>query len=141
MAIDIWFLYYQTNTNIRLFYFSPFRFSEPETPSRLQPSFSVSHQMLTHQPENVSRLLESSHISEGHSPPLTATNLTVVDPLRTAEPSPHPASLCDSSLVNQNLQKAQNPDNSKTNSSLSRTNVSKTQIHRPFSPTWWWSFV
>lgn len=100
------------------------------------------HQM----PEVISRLSDASRLSDGgisrlsdslseaHSPPLVATNLSLTGPLRVAVPSPHTPSSRGSPPSHQ-TQHLHHP----TSQGLIRVitpppNPKPPQIHRPFSP-------
>ncbi|CAK9819112.1 hypothetical protein ANTPLA_LOCUS10074 [Anthophora plagiata] len=118
-------------------------------PPRLHPHEGLLHHPhVQHQlPEGMSRISEGSRLSDGgisrlsdslseaHSPPLMATNLSVTGPLRVAVPSPHTPSSRGSPPANQ-----QTPQGQSQGQGLIRVatppppNPKPPQIHRPFSP-------
>lgn len=121
-------------------------------PPRLHPHDSLLHHpQIQHQlPEGMSRISEGSRLSDGgisrlsdslseaHSPPLMATNLSVTGPLRVAVPSPHTPSSRGSPTASQ-----QTPQGQSQGQGLIRVatppplNPKPPQIHRPFSPAWY----
>ncbi|XP_066591109.1 homeobox protein SIX3 [Prorops nasuta] len=127
-------------------------------PSRLHPHDSLLHQHQVHPqhqqlPEGISRISEGSRLSDGgisrlsdslseaHSPPLMATNLSVTGPLRVAVPSPHtPSSRGSPPSAQQTPQAQQQPQpQGQPQQGLIRVatpppNPKPPQIHRPFSP-------
>ncbi|CAL7936554.1 unnamed protein product [Xylocopa violacea] len=118
-------------------------------PPRLHPHDGLLHHPhVQHQlPEGMSRISEGSRLSDGgisrlsdslseaHSPPLMATNLSVTGPLRVAVPSPHTPSSRGSPPSSQPT-----PQGQSQGQGLIRVatppppNPKPPQIHRPFSP-------
>lgn len=86
----------------------------------------------------ISRLSDS--LSEAHSPPLMATNLSVTGPLRVAVPSPHTPSSRGSPPPPASQP---TPQGQSQGQGLIRVatppppNPKPPQIHRPFSPAWY----
>lgn len=111
-------------------------------PPRIHHHDTLLHHPHHQLPESVSRLSETSRLSDGgisrlsdslseaHSPPLVATNLSVTGPLRVAVPSPHTPSSRGSPPSNQHTPKGQGLIRVAT----PPINPKPPQIHRPFSP-------
>ncbi|XP_012222428.1 homeobox protein SIX3 isoform X4 [Linepithema humile] len=116
-------------------------------PPRLHP-----HDGLLHHPhpqhqlsEGISRISEASRLSDGglsrlsdslseaHSPPLMAANLSVTGPLRVAVPSPHTPSSRGSPPPRQPTPQGQSQGQGLIRVATPPPNP-KPQIHRPFSP-------
>ena len=125
-------------------------------PPRLHPHDNLIHH--SHHPhhqlsEGISRISEGSRLSDGgisrlsdslseaHSPPLVATNLTVTGPLRVAVPSPHTPSSGGSPPSNHHqttpLLQTSHASHGLIRLSTPPPNPKPPQIHRPFSPAWY----
>ncbi|XP_016844987.1 protein Optix isoform X1 [Nasonia vitripennis] len=121
-------------------------------PPRLYPHETLLHHPHPpppHQlPEGLSRLSDTSRLSdslsEAHSPPLVATNLSVTGPLRVAVPSPHtPSSRGSPPSITQTQAPPPPPPTTQHQgsgggiirlASSPPPNPKPPQIHRPFSP-------
>ncbi|XP_046746610.1 homeobox protein SIX3 [Diprion similis] len=117
-------------------------------PPRLHP-----HKGLLHHPhpphqltEGISRLSEGSRLSDGgvsrlsdslseaHSPPLMATNLSVTGPLRIAVPSPHTPSSRGSPPAGQHTPQGHGQGQGLKRIATPPPHPTPPKIHRPFSP-------
>ncbi|XP_011067593.1 PREDICTED: homeobox protein SIX3 isoform X1 [Acromyrmex echinatior] len=117
-------------------------------PPRLHP-----HEGLLHHPhpqhqlsEGISRISETSRLSDGglsrlsdslseaHSPPLMAANLSVTGPLRVAVPSPHTPSSRGSPPPRQPTPQGQSQGQGLIRVATPPPANPRPQIHRPFSP-------
>lgn len=139
------------NSNLKAAMLSNSRLPDPLglPPPRLHPHEGLLHHPhVQHQlPERISdgsRLSDggisrlSDSLSEAHSPPLMATNLSVTGPLRVAVPSPHTPSSRGSPPPPPASQPT--PQGQSQGQGLIRVatppppNPKPPQIHRPFSP-------
>lgn len=109
-------------------------------PPRLHPHDGLLHHPHPQHPlpEGISRISEGSRLSDGlseaHSPPLMATNLSVTGPLRVAVPSPHTPSSRGSPSSNQQTPQGQAQGQGLIRVATPPPNPKPPQIHRPFSP-------
>ncbi|XP_012277696.1 homeobox protein SIX6 isoform X2 [Orussus abietinus] len=109
-------------------------------PPRLHPHEGLLHHPHPqHQlPEGISRISEGSRLSDSlsdaHSPPLVATNLSVTGPLRVAVPSPHTPSSRGSPPSTQQTPQGQSQSQGLIRVATPPQNPKPPQIHRPFSP-------
>ncbi|XP_011302198.1 homeobox protein SIX3 [Fopius arisanus] len=140
---------------------SPFQAVGPrdDLGSRLPEPLGLHHSRLHHHetilhhphpqhqlPEGISRLSDASRLSDGgisrlsdslseaHSPPLVATNLSVTGPLRVAVPSPHTPSSRGSPPNQTSHHIQQKPGQGLIRVATPPINPKPPQIHRPFSP-------
>ncbi|XP_012264763.1 homeobox protein SIX3 [Athalia rosae] len=126
----------------------PLGLAPPPQQQRLHPHEGLLHHPHPqHQlPDGISRLSEGSRLSDGgvsrlsdslseaHSPPLVATNLSVTGPLRVAVPSPHTPSSRGSPPSSQQTPQGHHQGQGLIRMATPPPNPKPPQIHRPFSP-------
>ncbi|CAL1674935.1 unnamed protein product [Lasius platythorax] len=120
-------------------------------PPRLHPHEGLLHPHPHPHPqhqlsEGISRISETSRLSDGglsrlsdslseaHSPPLMAANLSVTGPLRVAVPSPHTPSSRGSPPPRQSTPQGQSQGQGLIRVATPPLPNPRPQIHRPFSP-------